>query len=786
MCLDILSSSVSIRGGISQKANVKDLAGTRFEEQFAQARMLHQQGKLASARRIYLQILDAQSDQFHALTAMGVLSGQSGDLQQAIQYFNRAVAAEPNNSVAHCNLGLVLGQLRQLDTALACFDRAIALDANGAVAHYCRAETCKDLGRTDDALASYDAAVAIKPGFAEAYYSRGVLLHQRARLDAAIASYDQVIRIKPDHFDAHANRALSMHSLGRPVEALAGYDRAIALRQGHAPIYLQRGNVLRELHRPEEALASYDRAIAISPDYAEAVYSRGAVLLALDRVEAAIASFDRAIAIKSDYAEAYFNRGYALRIMNRFREAAADYEVVAALAPDYEFLPGARLEANQQICDWTGIDTLVGQITAGIQNDRRVSHPLILMALIDSPRLQHQAARTWVSHACPARDSLGPITPRARAERLRIGYFSANFHEHPLPRLLAELIEIHDRSRVEVIAFALGPNTHDEVRQRLVRSFDRFIEVQDKSSLEIAALARTLGIDIAVDLDGHTYSNRFGIFALRAAPLQVSYLGYLGTTGADYIDYIVADRTVVTAESECHFSEKIIYLPDCFQVNDRKRRIAERIFTREKLGLPSSGFVFCCLNTNYKILPTTFAAWMRILKRVPGSVLLLYGGYDAVKSNLRLHAARQEVDPQRLIFGERLQPPEYLARYRAADLFLDTLPYNGGTTVSDALWAGLPVLTLAGQAFASRVAASLLTAIDLPELIATTQERYEELAVELALNPDRLAQTRTRLRDNRLTSPLFDTSRFARNLEAAYTAIYDRYQAGLPTDHMRL
>jgi predicted O-linked N-acetylglucosamine transferase (SPINDLY family) len=765
---------------------VKDLAGTRFAEQFAQAQMLHQQGKLASARQIYLQILDAQSDQFHALTAMGVLSGQSGDLQRAIQYFNRAIAVEPDNSVAHRNLGLVLRQLRQLDAALACFDRAIALDANDAIAHYCRAETCRDLGRTDDALASFDAAVGSNPGFAEAYYSRGVLLHQRARLDGAIASYDQVIRIRPDHIDAHANRALSLHSLGRLVEALAGYDRAIALRQDQAPLYLQRGNVLRELHRLDEALASYDRAIAINPDHAEAIYNRGAVLLALDRVEAAIASFGRAIAVKPDYAEAYFNRGYAWRIMNRFREAAADYEVVAALAPDFEFLPGSRLEASQQVCDWTGFDTLIGQITAGIQNDRRVSHPMILTALIDSPRLQHQAARTWVNHACPARDSLGPIAPRAQPERLRIGYFSGDFHEHPIPRLLAELIEIHDRSRFEVIAFAFGPNMRDEVRQRLVRSFDRFIEVKEKSNLEIAALARSLNVDIAVDLGGHASNNRSGIFALRAAPLQVNYLGYLGTMGANYIDYIVADRTVVTAESECHFSEKIIYLPDCFQVNDRKRRIAEEILTREKLGLPSSGFVFCCLNTNYKILPATFAAWMRILKRVPGSVLLLYGGYDAVKSNLRMAAARQEVEPQRLIFGERLQPPEYLARYRAADLFLDTLPYNGGTTVSDALWAGLPVLTLAGQAFASRVAASLLTAIDLPELIAATQQHYEELAIELASNPERLANIRARLHDNRLTSPMFDTSRFARNLEAAYTAIHDRYQAGLPTDHIRL
>jgi predicted O-linked N-acetylglucosamine transferase (SPINDLY family) len=747
--------------------------------------MLRRQGRLASARQIYQEILDVEPDQFAALSALGALSHQTGDLQQASQYFNRAIAAEPGNSGAHRNLGLALKQLGQLEAALGCFDRAIALDANCAIAHYCRAEVCKDFGRADEALASYDAAIASNPEFAEACYSRGVLLHQRAQLDAAIASYDQVIRVRPAHVEAHANKALALHSLGKLIDALAGYDGVIALRQDLGPIYLQRGNVLRDLHRLEDALASYDQAIAISPNHAEAIYHRGVLLLALDRVDAAIASFDRAIAIKPDYAEAYFNRGYARRLMNRFEEAAADYEVVAALVPDFEFLPGARLEASQQICNWMGFDALVGQIAAGIENDRRASHPLILMALIDSPRLQHRAARTWVSHSCPARDSLGPIARRTRPERLRIGYFSADFHEHPLSRLLAELIEIHDRSRFEIIAFAFGPDTLDPMRQRLVRSFDRFIEVKEKSNLEIAALARSLDVDIAVDLGGHVQNNRSGIFALRAAPLQVNYLGYLGSMGASYIDYVVADHIVVTAESENHFSEKIIYLPDCFQVNDRKRRIAEEIFTREKLGLPSSGFVFCCFNTNYKILPGTFAAWMRILKQVPESTLLLYAGYDAVKSNLRRQAVQQEVDPRRLIFAERLQPPEYLSRYRAADLFLDTWPYNGGTTASDALWAGLPVLTLAGEAFASRVAASLLNAIGLPELIATTPQQYEELAIELASNPRRLAQITSRLRENRLSSALFDTPRFTRNLEAAYTAIHDRYQAGLAPEHVR-
>jgi predicted O-linked N-acetylglucosamine transferase (SPINDLY family) len=759
-------------------------AETRIAEQLTRAQALHQQGQPASARLIYEEILRAQPEQFDALIALGVLTGQSGDLLQAVQYFDRAITVQPGNSGAHCNRGLALKQLKELDAALACFDRAITLDPKSAIAHYSRAEACRELGRFDEALANYETAIAINPGFVHCYYGRGVVLQRSGRAEAAIASYDQVLRIKPDYFDAHLNRGVCLFSLGKHTEALASLEQAIALRP-KAPVYLLRGNVLKELHRLEAALASYDQAIAIEPGDAELHCARGTVLVLLGSVNAALASFDRAIAIKPDYADAYYHRAFSLRMINRFAEAGADYKVVARLAPDFEFLPGTRLEASQHACDWAEFDTLVPEIEAGVASGRRISHPLIFVALVDSARLQHKAARTWADYACPARGPQGTIAARARPGKLRIGYFSADFREHPIARLLSELIELHDRSRFEIIAFAFGPRTKDELRQRLTRAFDRFIDVQEKSPGEIASLARSLDVDIAVDLGGYSYDSRPDIFAQRAAPVQVSYLGYLGTMGASYIDYIVADHTIITSGTECHFTEKIIYLPDTFQVNDRKRHIAEDC-TRQDLGLPPSGFVFCCFNTSYKIVPSTFARWMRILNKVPGSVLLLYAAHAIVEVNLRAYASRQGVDPQRLIFGKFLPPSKYLARYRAADLFLDTLPYNGGTTASDALWAGLPVLTLAGESLASRVAASLLTAIGLPELITSTQQRYEELAIELAMNPQRLAQIKGKLRDNRLSSPLFDTPKFARNLEAAYMAIHARYEVGLPPDHINL
>jgi predicted O-linked N-acetylglucosamine transferase (SPINDLY family) len=719
---------------------------------FQQAQSLQQQGQLERAIELFGKCVELAPDRAEAYYKRANALNGLGRLEPALEDYDRAISLNPSYAYALCNRGLVLERLGRRDEALASYDRAIELDPKDALTHYNRGSVLKDLERYADALLNYEAAIGLKGDFAEAHANRGNVLQELRRHEAAMESFERAIALQPTMAEAFQGRGICLLRLNRLEQALAAFNKAIALKPDLAAAYLGRGNLLADADRHAEAANDYLKATELKPDYAEA----------------------------------YFQRAYSQRMLNRFDLAAADYKVVANLAPDFEFLPGNRLDAALQVCDWSDFDTLVKQVAAGIENDARVAHPVIVMALTDSARLQQKAARTWVSHSCPADGSLGPIAPRARPRKITVGYFSADFHEHPIGRLLAELIEIHDRSRFEVIAFSCGPSTQDEAQQRLVRAFDRFIEVREKSHVEIAALARSLNVDLAVDLGGYTFYNRADIFALRAAPVQVSYLGYLGTLAASHMDYIVADRTVVTPESEGYYSERIIYLPDTHQANDRKRRIADRIFTRNELGLPEKGFVFCCFNSSYKISPKTFAGWMRILKAVPGSVLLLYANQKTAETNLRAHSVRHGVDPQRLVFGERLPPAEYLARYRAADLFLDTLPYNAGTTASDALWAGLPVLTLTGEAFASRIAASLLSAIGVPELITSTQQQYEQLAIELASNPQRLAGIRTRIQDNRLTSPLFDTPLFARNLEAAYTAIHDRYQAGLPPDHIRL
>jgi predicted O-linked N-acetylglucosamine transferase (SPINDLY family) len=399
--------------------------------------------------------------------------------------------------------------------------------------------------------------------------------------------------------------------------------------------------------------------------------------------------------------------------------------------------------------------------------------------------LQRKAAEIWVRETCMADDSLGEIPQRAPHGRIRIGYFSADFREHPVARLVAELIETHDRSRFEVIALSFGPEAQDALRMRLARGFDRFLEVHGKSHLEIAALARSLAVDIAVDLGGYTHNSRPEIFALRAAPIQVGYLGYLGTMGAPWMDYLVADTAIIPAGEQQHYSEKIIYLPS-YQVNDSRRRIGTRTFARRELGLPPAGFVFCCLNSIHKITPATFGVWMRIIRRVERSVLFLCTDSQAARRNLLQEAQRRGVDAHRIVFGERLGLEDYLARFRTMDLFLDTLPYNGGTTASDALWAGLPVLTCMGQTFAGRVATSLLMGIDVPELITATAAEYEEKAVELGSNPQRAAELRKKLAANRLTKPLFDSRLFAKHLETAFATIHERYQANLPTAHIHV
>jgi predicted O-linked N-acetylglucosamine transferase (SPINDLY family) len=743
---------------------------------------LHQEGRLREATELYRQALNHEPRHFRAWHLLGVVAFQTDQPKLALELFRQALRIDPQSPEAHHHQGNALLALGEIAPAISSYDRAIGLNVAYAEAYYDRGNAYFDIHRYEDAIGSYDKAVELKSDYVLAYNNRGLAMYCVERYDAAIADYDTALAIDPANAAAYTLRADALRESAQFQAAIASYDRAIELKSDQPQAHSGRGSALAAIEQYEAALDSYDHAVAIKTDFAEAYLNRGNVLKELGRWPAALESYDRAIRFKPAQAEAFYMRANLYRAMGRHDAALVDFDRAFALKPDIKFLRGLRRHSKMQLCDWEGFDADLADIVARLGTGAAVSPPFVTLALTGAAAVQRQAAEIWVREECPPDDSLPGQAPRERREKIRIGYFSADFRNHPVAYLTAEMFETHDRSRFEVMALSLTPGG-DEMRGRLEAAFDRFIDVAGRPTRDIAALARSLDLDIAVDLGGFTDDGRPGMFALRAAPVQVGYLGYLGTMAAPYMDYLVADRVIVPPESQAHYSEKIIYLPS-FQANDSRRRVAETTFSRDELGLPPGGFVFCCFNSNYKITPDLYASWVRILQRVPASVLFLYAGGAQVESNLRAQAQRLGLDPARLIFGGRLPVPEYLARYRAADLFLDTLPYNAGATASDALWTGLPVLTCAGEAFASRVGASLLSAIGLPELIASTLAQYEDVAVHLATHPEALADLRRRLDENRLTAPLFDTRRHARHMEAAFAAIHERHRSGLSPDHV--
>ena len=755
-----------------------------LQAKFQHGLALHQQGRFAEAEQAYEEVLRQEPRHFDAQHLLGVVALQTSQIQRGVELIAKAIELNQNVAAAHSNLGQALSALRHHEQALASYDKAIVLKPGYAVAYNNRGGTLRNLKRHEEALASYDKAIALKPDYAEAYNNRGAALRDLKRHDEALASYDKAIALMPDYAEAYNNCGIALRDLKRDDEGLASYDKAIALKPDYADAHYNRGNALSDLKRHAEALASYDKAIVLKPDYPNAHYNRGNALSALKRHEEAISSYDKAIALKSELAEAYYNRGNALNELKRHEDALVSYDKAIALKPDFEFLLGDLIHTKMKICDWNNLERQIAQLVYKIDCAKKVSVPFQVLAATNSPKLQKKAAEIYTLAKYPLNNALPKIAKRQTRNKIRIGYFSSDFRVHPVACLIAELFERHNRSQFETTAFSFGPYTGDDMRRRLEAAFDKFIDIRTQLDRDVALLARKLEIDIAIDLGGHTKDNRTNIFSMRAAPVQVNYLGFPGTMGAEYIDYLIADPALIPASNQEYFSEKMVYLPNSYQPNDRKRRIADKTLTRADVGLPEDAFVFCCFNNNYKITPEVFDGWMRILKQIDGSVLWLLEDNAKAASNLRKEGESRGVHPERLIFAKRMPSPEHLARHRLADLLLDTHPYNAHTTASDALWAGLPVLTRIGETFAGRVAASLLNAIGLPELITTTPQAYEALAIELGTNPEKLAAIKRKLADNRPTTPLFDTQRFAKHIEAAYTAMYERYQADLPPDHI--
>ena len=731
---------------------------------------------LARAARIHPNDASLQYNLAKALS-------DSGNDIDALAHHKKAVALAPKNPEAWLNYGNTSSNLGRYKDALVWFENALSLNPNYAEAALNKGLVLKELKRYEEAVAFAKQALLINPNLVEAWSNLGVALQELKRYDEAIDHYDKALSLNPYLVEAWTNKGLTLNELKRYDEAIDHYDKALSLKLDYHEAWSNKGLTLNELKRYDEAIAHYDKALGLRPDYHEAWTNKGATLNNLKRYDEAIAHYDKALFLKPDFAEAHYNKGIALNELKRFDEAIAHYDRALGLKPDINWASGDLLHAKMKICSWAGLAESLENISKKVGASEKVANPFSLLALSDDALLHKKSAEIYLQSRYPFNSFLGAILKHPKNKKIRVGYFSADFKNHPVAFLIAELFEIHDRCQFEIYAFSLLKSS-DDMGGRLKLAFDHFIEVGNKSDIEIAQLSRGLNIDIAVDLTGITDSSRTGIFSFRAAPIQVNYLGYPGTMGTDYIDYIVADKTLIPVGSQSCYSEKVVYLPNSYQVNDRKRLISDRQFTKQELGLPENGFVFCCFNNNFKILPATFDGWMRILSAVEGSVLWLLQDNSWVVENLKKEAQKRGVNGQRLVFADRVPLSEHLARHRQADLFLDTYPYNAHTTTSDALWSGLPVLTLMGRSFGSRVAASLLNAIGLPELITSNQEEYEALAIDLALNPNNLTDITNKLSNNRLITPLFDTPLFTHNLEAAYIKMMERYQADLKPDHM--
>jgi len=703
-----------------------------------------------------------------AYNNIGNLLNQSDAANEAILNFNLALEIKPNFPEALNNLGRSFISLRRFNDAIAAFRRAIQLNKNFIPAYLNEGDTLELIGDYNLAINRYRKAVELDPKSSEGFRRLGSILIRTGQLDDAFFCFNVLADLKPNDAEILNNLGFILQKLGKPTEALKALNDAFTQNSDNAHIHNNIGNTLIDLRRFSEALIYFEKAIELRPSFAEAYYNRGNVLKELRDFPGSILSYDDAIALKPEFVEAFYNRGHAYKELNLLDEALESYRAALIILPEYDFLLGTFIHTKMEICDWDELDYLLEQFKFGILSNKKVTTPFTALGLLDEPDLHKKAAEIYAKARYWRGEERPLISKYNNHKKIKIGYYSADFHDHATAYLMAELFELHNKENFELYGFSLGPDKDDEMRKRVSSAFFKFIDVRDKSDQEIATLSRELEIDIAVDLKGYTQAARPSIFVLGCAPIQVNYIGYPGTMGSIFYDFIIADKIVVPHDEQTNYSEKLVYIPNSYQINDSKRIISDRVFTRKELGLPERGFVYCCFNNNYKILPNVFNIWMRILKAVDGSILWLLEDNRYAADNLRKEAEARGVNSERLVFAPRMKLDDHLARHKLADLFIDTLPYNAHTTASDALWAGLPVLTCEGKSFASRVAASLLYSIGLPELVTENLEEYELKAIELAQNPTLLVSIKNQLIKNRNAAPLFDSKMYTKDVESIY------------------
>ena len=765
-----------------KKINNSKIKALASENEYIEALNYFKAGQLRLAKSKCEEVLK-KINNLNAMILLSSIEQQLGDLKKAIEVLEKIKKITPNNAAIYNNLGNLKCDLRQYEEAIKNFNKAIKIEPKYAQAYINKGAVLAVQKKYEEAIECYGNAIKIDPKIAQAYSNRANILNDLKNYKNAIKDYEMAIEIDPRFAEAYSNLGNTYNELKQFDKALKYSQMAIEIKPNYAKAYGNLGNSLYGLKQYEKAIKNYDKLIKLDPKSAQAYNNRGNALKELKLKIDAIESFSKAIEINKHFADAWYNRGIALCDLKDYRSGIESFEKTIEIESDFQFLPGLYLHTKMQLCEWTNLDSEIEEVLKKIRTGKKVTPSFPVLSFTSEQSTQLKAAEIWINEKYPFSEKFENLTQKYDHKKIRIAYFSSDFKNHPVAHLTAQIFENHSREKFEIYAFSFGYDAKDEMRIKLEKIFDKFFDVKSCSDEDVVRLSRRLEIDIAIDLGGLTADARTGIFAMRSAPIQVNYIGYPGTMGAEYIDYIIADKYVIPKKTQSYYSEKIAYLP-FFQPNDSNRKIPNKIFTRSELNLPDKGVIFACFNNTYKYNIKLFESWLRILKMVNQSVLFLYSDNEIIDNNLRCIAKLRGVELNRIIFGKRIEMDDYIARYKVPDLFLDTFPFNGGTTVSDALWAGLPVLTRVGEAFSSRMASSMLQAIDLPELITDTENQYEAAAINLGNNPEMLMALKEKLAINRKSSILFNTKLYTQHLEAAYTQMYQRHHSGLVPDHI--
>ncbi len=748
-----------------------------YETLYNRGIALAQLQRNAEAVTSFEKALALRPDAAHCLYNRGLAQSSLGWREDALASYDRAVALQPGLAQGWHNRGNMLRELGRPADALESYDRALALTPQDALLLYSRGSALSELGRQEDAAAGFGQALALQPQFGLAIAGRATALLKLERFAEALADCDQALAAKPNDAELLNNRGVALYRLDRIAEARASYDKALTATPDHVESLLNRAFLLEATGSLDAALADYEKAVGLAPANARAFNGRGSVLHALKRASAALADFDRALTLDGTLADALANRAHLRWSLNDdYAGATADLKAALALNPDQVYARGELLHLQMFAADWDDFENQKTLVDRGVRAGQEVVRPFVYQAVSASPADLQASSRIFAAHLFPPQEARA-IAVRSH-DRIRVGYVSGEFREQATAYLMAGLYELHDKSRFEIVAIDNGGGDGSAMRRRLEAAFHKIIYINQLSDSDAADRIRAEEIDILVNLNGYFGAPRTGIFARRPAPILVNYLGFPATLGAPYMDYIIADKVVIPEGEHSFYDEQVVWLPHSYQVNDSKRAIAKDVPSRTALGLPENGFVFCNFNQSYKLTPDVFACWMRLLKQVDQSVLWLLKAKPPFEANLARQAEQHGVDPSRIRFAPSLPLDQHLARLKQADLFVDSLPYNAHTTASDALWAGLPLVTCRGAAFPGRVAASLLNAAGMPELVTENMEAYERLALRLARDAQMLAGVKQKLADNRLRCPLFDTDLFRKNLESAYVTMWQAWQKG--------